>query len=133
MGLLIFPVFNPELPTIPAQTSGECLGAEFPLLDAVAAEHGLSGLSRFGDTREIPEDFDGPPWEIEEILGPCEDWHDASEGQAAMTALGSLLRDNAVAAERFEAPDALIVELDDLARILGTAHAAGAKFRLEVS
>ena len=27
----------------------------------------------FSDRREIPADFHGPPWELDQILGPCND------------------------------------------------------------
>ncbi len=133
MGLLVYPVFQPEISPISARTTGEFLAAEWPTLDAVAEDRGLKGLSDFADSRDIPEDFDGPPWALDEVLGSCEDWYDASAGRAAINELARLLRSESSVACRFEVPGEVIAELEDLARVLGIAHEAGARFRLALS
>lgn len=133
MGLLIYPLFRTPVPTRSVDTTGEFLAREFEELDKVAEKHGLKGIRAFADQREIPADFDGPPWELEEVMGPCNDWYAASEGARALAALAQLLRENPRAARKLEWPEALVNELDGLAAILSDAAKAGGEFRLEMS
>src|SRR5262249_6755745 len=51
--------------------------------------------------REIPADFDRPPWELDQILGPCNDWYPAVEGRAAFIALARLIHEEPEVAGRF--------------------------------
>ena len=111
---------------------GEALAAAREELDRVAESHGLSSLASFGDTRPIPADFDGPPEDLDEQLGPCTDWHDARAGAEALRALAALL---VKGAGSFLPVDRgrLRAELTGLAGRLDAAASRSARFRLELS
>lgn len=132
MGLIVFPVFRPPIPAVNPRTSGEFLGAEFAALDRIAQTSGTVPITAFADQRPVPDDFDGPPWELDEVLGPCEDWFSAVEGQVAFTKLARLIRERPQLAQELESPENVAEELDDLTRILSVAADAGSEFRLEM-
>jgi hypothetical protein len=123
MGLLVYPVYRTSIPP-QSHTTGEFLAAELQTLNEIAEEHGLTPVTAFADQREIPADFEGPPEELNDILGPCEDWFAPQEGSRALSALANLIRQLPRAAQRLEAPDAVVEELEDLARQLVIAAAA---------
>jgi hypothetical protein len=133
VGLIIYPAFRSPVPTTKPRTSGEVLARAFETLDEIAAEHGLVRFTAFSDQREIPPDFDGPLWKLDEIRGPCDDWFSAAEGRAAFIALARLILEEPEAAGRFESPERVVRELDDLARCLEVAEGLGVEFRLEIS
>ena len=83
MGLIVFPVFRTPLLAAKPRTTGEFLAAEFAALDRVAAAGGVPPLTAFADQRPVPDDFDDPPWELDEVLGPCEVWFPAAAGRDA--------------------------------------------------
>lgn len=128
MGLIMYPVFRTPIPDVAPRTTGEFLAAECETLDRVAFDYGPTPLAAFADPREVPPDFDGPPWELDEVLGPCEDWFPASAGRVAVAALTKLVR--GPESGRLESPTEVAGELDDLARILAAAESVGAEFRL---
>jgi hypothetical protein len=132
MGLVVYPVFRSPVPTPVPKASGEFVAEAFGTLDELAADYDLTPLTAFADQREIPENFDGPPEKLAEILGPCRDWYPAREGRIAMEAFVRLIRDNAQAAARLDAPSETATELEDLARILAAAEKTGGEFRLEM-
>src|SRR5437899_2753630 len=85
MGQLIFPEFDRKVSLPEPTTSGEFLGRCFEQLDQIAEENGITPpISTFGDTREVPEDFDGDPAELDEVLGPRTDWYDSKDGVTAL-------------------------------------------------
>ena len=51
MGLGLYPVFDPRLTGPKPPFLGEMLGDAFRELDRVAAQHGLTRLTSFADTR----------------------------------------------------------------------------------
>jgi hypothetical protein len=132
VGLIVFPVFRPPLPPEMPRTIGEFLAAEFVVLDRIAAASGISPLTAFADQRPVQEDLDGPPWELDEVHGPCDDWFPAGDGQVALAGLARVIRMWPELANDLESPDRVAEELDDLARILAVAAGAGAEFRLEI-
>jgi hypothetical protein len=133
VGLIVYPKFRSTVPTTKPRTSGEFLARAIDTLDEIADEHGLVRFTAFGDQRTITRDFDGPPWELEEIMGPCEDWFPAAEGRAAFIELARLIREAPEAAGRFRSPDYVADELEDLARCLEVAEGLGIDFRLAMS
>jgi hypothetical protein len=133
MSLSIYPVFNPAASETEFEGLGEILALEFGTLDELAEEYSLTSLTAFADTREVPEDFDGPPEDLEELLGPWEDWFACPDGQAAAEALAELIADDPDIAGRLKTPEAVIQELRSLAQALETAGIKGARFRLELS
>jgi hypothetical protein len=131
VGLILYPSFEREVPGAEPRTTGEFLAVEFQLLDSIAESNGIVPLIQFGDNREVPQDFDGSPDELEELLGPWDEWFDSSEGLRAIKALVDLIR-NPKIAKRLQHPEAVLVELEDVARILSIAAEQKIRFRLEL-
>lgn len=77
MGVGIYPAFNRPVDEAAFDCEGKALARSFEALDA---EMGLPGLSSFGDTRSIPEDFDGDPNELDEVVGPWDEWFPIADG-----------------------------------------------------
>jgi hypothetical protein len=132
MGLSVRPVFEKPLNLPRTESTGEFLGASFEALDEIALENNLSPLSAFGDTREVPDDFDGDPDTLDEVIGPCTDWFDSSKGVASLSRLQDLLATRKELASRLDGPGEVIAELQDLVRQLQVAAAKGIRFRLEL-
>ena len=133
MSLGIYPVFEPNLEEGIFQTSGESLAANFETLDKIAGAAKLTPLTAFADNRPIPDDFDGDPDELAEVMGECTEWYDPSLGQIAMQELADHIKGNQKAAKRLEEPPWVVTELEELARVLGEAAKQGVKFRIEMS
>jgi hypothetical protein len=133
MGLIVYPLFRTPVPDTKPLTSGEFIANEIEGLEEIAADHGMIPLSSFGDQRNVPPDFEGLPWELDEVLGPCDDWFPAAEGKATLVALARSTREEPEVAGRLESPEHVAEELEDLARILEIAEGVGADFRLEMS
>lgn len=133
MSLGIYPVLNPPVPEATFDGLGEVLASQFEIIDEVASEHGLTRLTAFADTREIPADFDGPPEDLERVMGPWEDWFACRDGRAAFESLAQLVTDTPAVAQRLEAPDAVAAELRAIASALAVGEARGSQFRLEMS
>lgn len=133
MSLLIYPVFNPDVPDVECEYTGEILGNEFEALDELALEFELTSILEYGDNRPLPEDFEGDADEVAEVLGPREDWYDCTTGKKTCEALASLIESDPAAAEALEDPEGVAAELRDIARALAVAASKGAKFRLELS
>ena len=133
MSLGIYPVFNPPVPEARFEGGGEVLAMQFAALDELASGQGITRLSAFGDTREVPADFDGPPEDLEQIMGRWEDWFDCHEGRLAFEALAQLINTDPAAAQSLELPDAVVQELRGIARALSVGEIKGAQFRLEMS
>jgi hypothetical protein len=132
MGLSVVLVFERSFPTPPRVTNGELLAESFGPLDDIAHAVGLRPMSSFGDNRDVPQDFEGPPEALNELLGPCTDWYDAGIGASALLAIGDAITSRPDVAQDLEDPLRLAAELGDLARLLETAAAHGVRFRLEL-
>ena len=133
MSLGIYPVLNPPVPDASFDGLGEVLAMQFEVLDELASEHGITCLTTFADTREVPEDFDGPPEELERIMGQWDDWYPCRDGKLAFAALARLVTDNSSVAQRLEAPEAVAAELRAIASVLEIGERYGSQFRLEMS
>src|SRR5206468_1733948 len=109
MGLLVLPVFNPPLEAS-HPTTGEVLARAFDALDRIADDYGLLHFTAFGDTRPVPEGYDGSPDDLDELLdelyGECDDWYDPAVGISAFRALVECIRANRSAARRLRSPKA---------------------------
>ena len=133
MSLGIYPVLNPRIPEAAFDGLGEALASQFEILDELANEHGITRFTAFADTREIPADFDGPPEELERIMGPWQDWFACREGRVGFESLAQLVTDNPAVAQRLEAPDAVAAELRAIVSVLAIGETRGSQFRLEMS
>jgi hypothetical protein len=133
MSLGIYPVFNPPVPEAELDGLGEALASQFEILKELANEHGLTPLTAFADTREIPADFDGPPEDLERVMGPWEDWFACRDGRVAFEALAQLISDRPAVAQRLEAQAAMAAELRAIASVLAIGERCGSQFRLEMS
>lgn len=133
MSLGIYPVFNPPVAEADFDGLGEALAAEFETLDELAEAHGITRLTAFSDTREVPEDFEGDPDELAEMLGPWEDWFSCRDGLQAMEGLISLIKNNTDVSDELEDAQGVLEELRAIVSALGVADDAGADFRLEMS
>ena len=132
MGLLLYPVFKPKVARAVSKTTGEFLAHELTTLDKIADKKGLARLSAFGDNREVPDDFDGSPDELQDLLGPFDKWFDPAPAKTILLALADTIKQDRRAAKRLGNHEAVIDELLDLARALGIAAEKGAKFHLEL-
>jgi hypothetical protein len=132
VGQIVFPVFRAPMPAEKPRTTGEFLAAELAVLERIAATNGIPPLTAFADPRPVPDDFDGPPSEQNDLLGPCDAWFAAADGREALTRLAHLIRERPELAGGLESPDNVAEELDDLAHILAVAAEAGVEFRLDM-
>ena len=133
MSLGIYPVLNPPVPEATFDGLGEVLASQFEIIDELANEHGFTRLTAFADTREIPADFDGPPEDLEQVMGPWEDWFACRDGRVAFESLAQLVTDSPGVAQQLEAPDAVAAELRAFASALEIGERHGSQFRLEMS
>lgn len=131
MSVLVVPVFRPAIES-ERTTTGEFLGRDLEELEQIAEENRLVGLGAFSDSREVPDDFDGAPWEFIEQFGAFDEWFDCGDGLAAVQRLAAAIKASSALQQRLEAADAVLDELDDLQQLLATAHQAGCMFRLEL-
>ena len=127
-----YPVYDPPIPEARCASRGEALARCFNALDDLAEANGLAPLTQFADNREIPEDFDESPEDLDHLLEPWQEWFPCEEGIAVMGAIARLLRDQPRVARQLEDADTLARELDDLVRALEIARQKGARFRLEL-
>ncbi len=130
MGVGLYPTFDPAVPSAVFDVEGKLLLDVFEPLDRVAVRHGLKPISSFGDNRDIPVGFDGTPDDLDEALGPWNDWFPTAEGLRTVEGLIAALRSDP---EGIEMPGEVIDELAELARALREAEKHGARFRLEIA
>lgn len=122
----IYPVFKPKLHGTQVTTLGEVLAADLDDLEQIAEENELTPMSAFMDNREVPDDFDGTPEELDEAIGEWNEWFDPAGGADALDALAASVSDH-------EHADDLAMELRDIARVLRVAaKKSGMQFRLEL-
>lgn len=95
MSFGIYPVFRPQL-----DVSGDLYFEGGDLLEAlsdldeIAAQGNVMQPSCFTDSRDVPEDFDGDPEELLEIIGPWEDWFEVDSGLETFDYLRATLNDS---------------------------------------
>jgi hypothetical protein len=127
MSLGLCPVCEPALDDA-RMPDGTALLQALDVLDELSAALGVRALSSYGDTRELPADFDGDPDEALELLGPRTDWHAINDGLASCeTLLQSLARH-----PQADLDNALIDDLRELRDWLARAAATRRRFRLEL-
>ncbi len=129
----LVPVFNPPVAGGQFQLSGAALLNNAEKLEEIADEAGLEALTRFTDMREVPEDFDGTPEELDAVLGEWSEWFDAEWGSEAASALMDLMQQKPAVRKLLEEPVNVEAELRELVRVLKLGTELGAEFRLEVS
>ena len=132
MSLGFFPEFKPRLTSARYEPDGCGLLRFADTLDALAVRHGLPLLTSFADTREVPDDFEGDPSDLEDILGPWEDWFSPADGLLVVAGLRNALpQDTSVIGDPADR-EWVLSELKALEEILRAASSAGSLFRLEV-
>ena len=132
MGLILYPVFERDFKAPPSDATGEFLANSFDTLDQIASEHGLKPISTFGDSRTVPEDFEGDPDELDEVMGPCTDWYDSRDGVTNLRELLNLISSRSDLANRLDSAEAVIDELRSLIMQLEVSSKEGIRFRLEL-
>jgi hypothetical protein len=125
-------VLNPPVPEVQSASSGQALAQAFHTLDEWAEEKGLIPLTHFADQREIPEDFDETPEELDGLLDPWDQWFECAEGVAAFQALAQAIRNLPRAEQRLPEAPTMAGELEDMAQVLAQAQVRGCRFRLEI-
>lgn len=134
MGTEVYPVFKPRVPEATFDSDGKAILREHIALDNIASERRLTPLSSFGDNREIPEDFDGDPDELEELLGEWEEWFSIDDGLKTVDGLIHAIRNDRQIGVRIAAPQSVIEGLESLAACLRVAlEKNGVLFRLEIA
>lgn len=133
MSLGIYPEFNPKLRGTKFEALGEVLARNYQALECVAVAAKIKPLTAFADAREVPNDFDGPPEILDDLLGPWTEWFDPVEGRTAFQALTKYIKENPIATRNLAEAGGVIDELEELARVLAVAEREGARFRLQMS
>lgn len=133
MGVEIFPEFKPSVRGAKFNADGKLLARVFEQLDRIAASHGLQKFSAFGDNREIPDDFEGDPDELDELLGPCDVWYPVKDGLKTIEGLIECIKTDPKTARKVKEPQGVVEALEELARCLHVAAKKNAKFRLEMA
>ena len=89
-----YPVFEMKFEEPKSNFLGEVLLSNVEELDRISRKAKLSPFTMFADNRSIPNDFQGDPEELEDILGEWNEWFDSSEGCAVMRALANISKQN---------------------------------------
>ncbi len=122
----IYPVFKPKLHGAQVTTLGETLAEDLDDLEELAEEADLTPMSAFMDNREVPDDFDGAPEDLDEAMGSWDEWFEPTVGAEALEALAASVSEH-------RHGETLAAELTDIARVLRiAAKRNGCKFRLEL-
>jgi hypothetical protein len=131
MGIGICPVFNPRVASTHFTCEGRILLCQFEALDAIAIGVGLPPFSSFGDNREVPEGFEGSPDELNNLLGPWNEWFSIAEG---LKVVNGIIQAATIGSWReiLDEPERVVEELEELARTLRIAQATGTTFRWEL-
>ncbi|TWT87795.1 hypothetical protein [Stieleria varia] len=133
MGAEVYPVFHPRVPAASFDADGKLLLREHAALDSIARELSLTPFTAFGDNRDVPEDFDGDPDELDEILGEWDEWFSIDDGLETIDGMIAAIKTDPKMAGRFEEPDCICSVLESLANCLRIARNEYAQFRFEVS
>jgi hypothetical protein len=132
MGVGFYPVFKPQIEDAVFDLDGKVLARSFKQLDRIASAAGLPAFTSFGDNRPIPEDFDGDPEELEEVLGPWEEWFAITDGLQVIGGILRAINSKLPAARSLKERDEIVEELQQLLACLRIASKRGAQFRLEM-
>ena len=132
MAIGFYPVFDPEVIGAEFHSEGVELLRSVEILDDLAGEAGVSSFTQFADMRDVPDDFDGSPEELEELLGEWTDWFSPDALRESCDAILPLIQSRHQLAKSLTDRAAIVSELQELARVLALAEAAEARFRLEV-
>ena len=132
MSIGFFPVFNPEVVRAEFQSEGVELLRSVEILDDLAGEAGVSCFSQFADMRDVPDDFDGSPEELEALLGSWTEWFSPDALRESCEAILPLIQSKHPLSKPLTDRPAILAELQELARVLALGEAAEARFRLEI-
>ncbi len=132
MGLGLYPVFKSTFTKPAFDALGEILLSHIDALDAIADEHGLVRLTAFANNREVPEGFEGPPDELDDLMGKWDEWFPAFDGAAAFESLAAVIANDASVGKRLESPENVQHELREFSRLFYAASEAKVEFHLEV-
>ncbi len=80
----------------------------------------------------VPDDFDGDPDALDEILGEWDEWFPIEQGLKSIESLIRVIEADPKISTKFESADYVLADLKSLAASLMIADAEGAQFRLEV-
>ena len=138
MGVELLPVFQPALSGVVYMAEGKAVVDDLEALEEIAVEHGITPLSAFMDPRQPPEDFepgadfDGDPETYVDLAcGPWTDWFPSRAGLRTVRGLLDALQEDATL-EGLSDPEAVVQDLEELARCLEAAVSRKAKFRFAV-
>jgi hypothetical protein len=132
MGIGLYPAYNPHVPAAKFDADGKTLAREADTLDEIAEELGLSPLTAFADRREVPENFQGDPDELDELLGEWTQWFSVRNGMKTVKGLREAISKDRSLARRLKRPQDVLDELEELQKSLSVAQLAKAKFRIEL-
>lgn len=132
MSAEVFPVFNPSVPAASFNGDGKLLLQEHELLDEIALALNLKPFTAFGDTREIPEDFDGDADDLDELLGEWNEWFSIEEGLETIEGLADFIESDPDINHQIEQADLVLSDLRELVNCLRTASLKNARFRFEI-
>ena len=132
MSIGFFPVFDPEVVGAQFHSAGVELLRSVEILDDLAAHAGVSSFTQFADVRDVPDDFDGSPEELDELLGPWTDWFRPDALRETCEAVLPLIQSKHQLAKPLADKAAMLSEMQELVRVLTLAEAAEARFRLEI-
>ena len=125
-------VVRPAVSGILPHCRGRFLLAELAALDAAAASGALRPLSDFVDPRELPEDFEGEPREVDALLEEWTEWFSLEQGLAALEDLIHCLENDPACRCLLASPERTLFELRDLERCLESVAGRAETFRLEI-
>ena len=106
-------------------TDGSLFLNSLYILDEIAKERNLPQLGTFMDTRWPPDDFD-------RVMGPCDLWYTIENALQTMDEIANLIQNDPITAQRFDHPNDLRLDLEEIASYLRIAQNAGVRFRFDV-
>ena len=128
IGVEIRPQFRPFVPVLTYHAEGKALADRIRSIHTFSKKRGLRPITDFLDNRDVPDDdVDYDEWQAVRS-----DWHSPAEGLQAVRALIDAIQADPKIAKRWDDLEALLDDLQELARCLEGAAAHGARFRLEV-
>jgi hypothetical protein len=128
----LYPEFQPKVANSAYGDEGKVLLSEMDVLSKLAVDAGVKLLMAFGDNREIPEGFDGDPDELEDLMGPFDEWFPATEGLASVEGILALVRSTKkIKWVRYDR-DTVMGALELVRDWLNDGAKVKAKFRFEV-
>jgi hypothetical protein len=83
------------------------------------------------DTRKPPRGFDGDPDDFDRVMGPCNQWYAVEDALTTMDTIANLIRNDPVTSRRFDHPDDIRLELEEIASYLRIAQKTNVRFRFD--